>query len=88
MIFTDYKTSEGKQWSKPLLRKDGHAGVIDSFLGKEIHDMGLRVEVRWVKGAWEEVTQAGKRSIWAPSVLIRLWHRAWRKEEQEMRLET
>ena len=85
MIFTDHRTQEAKQWSKPL-RKDGDEGVIGGFLGKEVHNVRLRLGVGGMKRGWEEVKQAEK-SICAPSLLTGLWHRSWKKEEQEMKLE-
>ena len=64
MIFTDCRTPEAKQWSKPL-RKDGDEGVIGGFLRKEVHNVCLRLGVGGMKRGWEEVIQAEK-SICAP----------------------
>lgn len=78
MIFTeDYGAPEGKDLSKRLLRKDG---IIDCFLGKRIHCIGLGVEVRQVKGR-RKVVETEKRSTPASSMLISLSHTEWKKKE-------
>lgn len=39
----------GKSYQNLCLEKMGCVGVVDGFLGKAIHRVGLRVEVKWVK---------------------------------------
>ena len=48
VIVTDYRTPEAKKLSKPL-RKDGDEGVIGGFLGKEVHNVHLRLGVGSMK---------------------------------------